>query len=42
MSLNDIWRNVTAEIGFYTNDTFESVPSSPGIYAWLAYYHIRG
>jgi len=35
MSLNDIWRNVTEELGFYTKDTFDYVPSVPGIYAWF-------
>lgn len=37
--LNDVWRNVNKEIGFYTNETFEAVPSSPGVYAW--FYPLR-
>ncbi len=39
MKLNDIWRNISLEIGFFTKETFESVPSSPGVYAW--FYPLR-
>jgi hypothetical protein len=35
MSLNDIWRNVSSEIGFFTKETFDDVPVYPGIYAWF-------
>ena len=37
--LNDVWRDVNKEIGFYTTETFDEVPSSPGVYAW--FYPLR-
>lgn len=39
LRLNDIWRNVNQEIGFYTEETFDNIPSSPGVYAW--FYPLR-
>jgi hypothetical protein len=39
MRLNDIWRRVDKEIGFYTKETFHKVPSSTGVYAW--FYPLR-
>jgi hypothetical protein len=39
MRLNDIWRKVNKEIGFYTKETFHKVPSSAGVYAW--FYPLR-
>lgn len=39
MGLNDIWRNVSKEIGFYTKETFQNVPAVPGVYAW--FYPLR-
>lgn len=39
MRLNDIWRNVNQEIGFYVRGTFDKVPRLPGIYAW--FYPLR-
>jgi hypothetical protein len=37
--LNDIWRNVNHEIGFYIKETFDDVPQVPGVYAW--FYPLR-
>jgi predicted GIY-YIG superfamily endonuclease len=37
--LNDIWRGVNKEIGFYTVETFKNIPAAPGIYAW--FYPLR-
>jgi len=39
LRLNDIWRSVSSEIGFYTKDTFETVPAAAGVYAW--FYPLR-
>lgn len=39
MRLNDIWRKVNKEIGFYTKETFDKVPTVPGVYAW--FYPLR-
>ena len=39
MRLNDVWRNVNKEIGFYTKETFDSIPPSAGVYAW--FYPLR-
>jgi hypothetical protein len=39
MGLNDIWRNASREIGFYTKETFDSIPASPGVYGW--FYPLR-
>lgn len=39
MRLNDIWRKVNAEIGFYTSETFANIPAAPGVYAW--FYPLR-
>jgi hypothetical protein len=37
--LNDVWRTVGDEIGFFTNETFAKVPATPGVYAW--FYPLR-
>ena len=37
--LNDLWRSVNNEIGFYTSETFKNIPSIPGVYAW--FYPLR-
>jgi len=39
MRLNDVWLNVNKEIGFYTKETFETIPDGPGVYAW--FYPLR-
>jgi len=39
VKLNDIWRSVNNEIGFYTSETFKDVPNTPGVYAW--FYPLR-
>ena len=39
LKLNDVWRNVNTEIGFYTKERFDQVPAGPGVYAW--FYPLR-
>lgn len=39
MVLNDVWRAIGAEVGFYYEANFDEVPSSPGVYAW--FYPLR-
>jgi len=39
MALNDIWHNLGNEVSFFTSETFENVPTSPGVYAW--FYPLR-
>lgn len=39
MVLNDIWRTIGDEVGFFYEANFDEVPSSPGIYAW--FYPLR-
>ena len=39
MSLNDVWRNIDAEIGIYWKGRWDTVPSAPGVYAW--FYPLR-
>jgi len=33
--LNDVWRKIGKEVGFFYEENFVDVPSSPGVYAWL-------
>jgi len=35
MNLPDIWRDIGSRIGFYTKETADQIPESPGIYAWF-------
>jgi len=37
--LNDVWRTIGKEVGFFYEANFEDVPSSPGVYAW--FYPLR-
>lgn len=39
MRLNDVWKKANEQIGFYTKDNFENIPSLPGVYAW--FYPLR-
>lgn len=39
MGLNDVWRTVSSEVGFFYEVNFESVPAAPGVYAW--FYPLR-
>jgi len=39
LRLNDIWRSVNEEIGFFTTETFKNISPSPGVYAW--FYPLR-
>lgn len=39
MSLNDVWRNVSHEIGIFWKGRWENVPSGPGVYGW--FYPLR-
>lgn len=39
MVLNDVWRTIGSEVGFYYEANFGDVPSSPGVYAW--FYPLR-
>lgn len=39
MVLNDVWRTIGNEVGFYYEVNFEQVPSAPGVYAW--FYPLR-
>lgn len=39
MVLNDVWRNIGDEVGFYYEANFDDVPSTPGVYAW--FYPLR-
>jgi hypothetical protein len=39
MALNDVWRTIGENVGFYYESTFEDVPTKPGIYAW--FYPLR-
>lgn len=39
MGLNDLWRNIKQEIGFFTIENFEKIPQKPGVYAW--FYPLR-
>ncbi len=33
-NLNDIWRELSGRIHFYTKQTSKDIPDSPGLYAW--------
>jgi len=35
MRLNDVWRNISQEIGVYWKGQFERVPAASGVYAWF-------
>ncbi len=35
LSPEDVWRNVSKNIGFHTKETRALVPEAPGIYAWF-------
>ncbi len=39
MVLNDVWRSIGTEVGFFYEKNFDEVPSSPGVYAW--FYPLR-
>lgn len=39
MALNDVWRSIGDEVGFYYEANFEDVPAAPGVYAW--FYPLR-
>jgi hypothetical protein len=39
MVLNDVWRTIGDEVGFFYEKTFDDVPSSAGVYAW--FYPLR-
>ena len=35
ININDIWRNVSSQIGFFTKETATDIPEVPGIYGWF-------
>jgi hypothetical protein len=35
MNLADVWREVPKRIGFFTKETRELIPETPGFYAWF-------
>jgi hypothetical protein len=37
--LNDVWRTIGDEVGFFYDANFDDVPSLPGVYAW--FYPLR-
>ncbi|MBE7483609.1 MAG: hypothetical protein HS104_26975 [Polyangiaceae bacterium] len=37
--LNDVWRNISSEIGIFWKGRFDRVPPHPGVYAW--FYPLR-
>ena len=39
MVLNDVWRTIGKEVGFFYEGNFDDVPSVPGVYAW--FYPLR-
>lgn len=39
MVLNDVWRTIGSEVGFYYESNFDDIPASPGVYAW--FYPLR-
>jgi hypothetical protein len=39
MSLNDVWRNLSEEIGIFWKGRWDNVPSGPGVYGW--FYPLR-
>lgn len=39
MSLNDVWRNISQEIGIFWKGRWENVPNGPGVYGW--FYPLR-
>lgn len=39
MVLNDVWRTIGREVGFYYEANFSEVPGGPGVYAW--FYPLR-
>jgi len=39
MSLNDVWRHITQEIGIFWKERWDDVPTGPGVYAW--FYPLR-
>tara|TARA_B100000315_G_C14562333_1_gene581145 strand:- start:739 stop:1374 length:636 start_codon:yes stop_codon:yes gene_type:complete len=39
LNLNDVWRDVSERIGFFTWETHENIPAKTGIYAW--FYPLR-
>lgn len=39
MVLNDVWRTIGSDVGFFYEMNFDEVPSSPGVYAW--FYPLR-
>jgi hypothetical protein len=39
MSLNDVWRNISKELGIFWKGRWDEVPSGPGVYGW--FYPLR-
>lgn len=39
MRLNDVWKKANQQVGFYTTDNFDKVPTLPGVYGW--FYPLR-
>lgn len=39
MVLNDVWRSIGSDVGFFYEANFVDVPSAPGVYAW--FYPLR-
>lgn len=39
MAIDDVWRRIGTEVGFYYDLTFDSIPMVPGVYAW--FYPLR-
>lgn len=34
-TLNDVWRNISGRVGFFTKETRHEIPAAPGVYAWF-------
>jgi hypothetical protein len=39
VALNDVWRTIGTEVGFFYEANFDQIPSAPGVYAW--FYPLR-
>jgi hypothetical protein len=40
MSLQAVWYKIGERVGFHTSETAQTIPSTPGIYAWFFPLHI--